>query len=226
MGAATQWPVGFITGSSSGATTLSHPSSLARVVEIGGHAGRVPLGDLRTLELNGGRRVAGDDVGAELGQRVGGVAGDRGLLPLAAGGGEHLAELGDGGRVRAFGPLMQHVGFGFGQRRGRREGEGKSSGGNSLDREHRFSPVSKPSRSVTPARRIPFRFLVFDAHVAGALLFFKLDSQWRQTRRGLRIADLRVMEAGYQRREIGVNLPSQRALTRKSHRLICQYGTR
>src|ERR1700728_3139054 len=30
IGAATQWPVGFITGSSSGATTLSQPSLLAR----------------------------------------------------------------------------------------------------------------------------------------------------------------------------------------------------
>src|SRR5271165_4074333 len=115
------------------------------------------------------------------------MACDRGLLPFAAGGGEHVAEFGDCRGVRAFGPLMQHVRLGFGQRRGRREGEGKSSGGSSLDREHRFSPVSEPSRSLTSTQRIPFGFLVFDAHVAGALLFFKLDSQWRQTRRGLRI---------------------------------------
>jgi hypothetical protein len=66
---------------------------------------------------------------------------------------------------------MQHVRLGFGQRRGRREGEGKSSSGNSLDREHRFSPVSKPSRPVTPAQQIQFGCLVLDAHVAGALRF-------------------------------------------------------
>ena len=73
------------------------PAFLAgELVHVGGAAGLVPLGDLGALELDGGRRVAGDHIGAKLGKRVGGVAGDRGLLPFAAGGGEHLAELGDG----------------------------------------------------------------------------------------------------------------------------------
>ena len=104
IGAATQSPFGFITGRSSGATTLSQPSSLGELVHVGGHAGLVPLGDLGTLELHGRRRVAGNHVGAELGQRVGGMAGDRGLLPVAAGGREHLAELGDGRGVGAARP--------------------------------------------------------------------------------------------------------------------------
>ena len=116
IGAATQLPVGFITGSSSGATTFSQPSGCRQIVEIGGHAGLVPLGDLGPLELHGRRRVAGDHVGAQLGQRIGGVAGDRGLLPRAALGGEHLAELGDRRGVGAGRPLVQHVGLGLGQR--------------------------------------------------------------------------------------------------------------
>ena len=116
IGAATQLPFGFITGSSSGATTLSQPSAAGELVDVGGAAGRVPLGDFRALELHGGRRVAGDHVGAELGERVGGVAGDRGLLPVAAGGGEHLAELGDGRGVGAGRPLVQHVGLRLGVR--------------------------------------------------------------------------------------------------------------
>ena len=104
IGAATQVPFGFITGSSSGATTLSQPSWPGELVDVGGDAGLVPLGDLGALELDGGRRVAGDHVGAKLGKRVGGVTGDRGLLPHAAGGGEHLAELGDRPRHRSRSP--------------------------------------------------------------------------------------------------------------------------
>ncbi len=86
---------------------------LGELVDVGGHAGLVPLGDFGALELHRRRRVAGDDVGAELGERVGGVAGDRRLLPFAAGGREHLAELGDGRGVGAVVPLMQHVGLGL-----------------------------------------------------------------------------------------------------------------
>ena len=115
------------------------------VVEIGGLAGLVPLGDFGTLELNRGRRIAGDDVGAQFGQRIGGMAGDRGLLPFAAGGGEHLAELGDRRRVGAFGPLAEQVRLGFGQRDGRRRRVDKSSGKRRLDRDHRFSPTCEPT---------------------------------------------------------------------------------
>ena len=117
------------------------PAFLAgKVVEIGGHAGLVPLGDFRTLELHGGRRVAGDHVGAQFRQRVGGVPRDRGLFPFSPGGGEHLAELGDRGRVGAFRPLAEQVCLGFGQRRSRRRRGDKGGRDRRLDREHRFSP--------------------------------------------------------------------------------------
>ena len=117
-------------------------------VEVGGHAGRVPFGDFRALELHGGRRVAGDDVGAKLGERIGRVAGDRGLLPFAAGGGEHFAELGDGGGVRAAVPLMQHIGLGLGERRRRPSAQGSTDAD---DRRHistiahDFLPVFAPA---------------------------------------------------------------------------------
>ena len=115
------------------------------LVEIGGHAGLVPLGDFRALELHGGRRVAGDHVGAELGQRVGGVAGDRGLLPFAAAGGEHLAELGDRLRVGAGGPLVQQLVFGSAKRPPRQG--------------------CTPSLRQTPPRMIPIASLPF-SHMA------------------------------------------------------------
>ena len=119
---------------------------VGEIVEVGGHAGLVPLGDFRTLELHCRGRVAGDDVGPQLGQRVGGMAGDRSLFPLAAGGGEHLAELGDGRRIGALGPLTEQVCLGFGPRHTRRRRAEKGSGKRRLDREHRFSPMFKPSR--------------------------------------------------------------------------------
>ena len=84
IGTATQEPAGFMTGSSSGATILSQPCSLASGSRSGHLAGGVPLGDLGALDLDGRRRVARDHIGPQLGQRIGGVAGDGGLLPLAA----------------------------------------------------------------------------------------------------------------------------------------------
>ena len=104
IGAATQCPSGFITGSSSGATTLSQPSAAASSSMLAVMPVCVPLGDFRTLELHRGGGVARDHVGAQLGEGVGGVAGDRGLLPGTARGGEHLAELGDRGGVVAGWP--------------------------------------------------------------------------------------------------------------------------
>ena len=149
---------------------------VGEVVEIGGHAGLVPLGDFRTLELNGRRRVAGDDVGAQLGQRIGGVPGDRGLLPLAAGGGEHLAELGDRGRVRAFGPLMQHVGLGFGQRRSGRKRAGHSSRKRRLDREHCFSPMSKTEPRFIAGPANPLRMSDLFMPSSRGVALCKLDA--------------------------------------------------
>src|ERR1700722_1140420 len=81
------------------------------------------------------------------------MARDRSLFPFAASGGEHLSELGDGRCVGAFRPLTEQVCLGFGQRRGRRGGEGKGAGKRRLDREHRFSPMSKPSRLWTRPER-------------------------------------------------------------------------
>src|SRR5271167_4378385 len=138
IGAATQWPVGFITGSSSGATTLSQPSLLAR-------SSRLAVMPVEFHSAISGPLscTAGDDVGAQLGKRIGGMPRDRGLLPFSPGGGEHLAELGDRRRVRAFGPLMQHVGLGFGHCRSCRKDAGHGCRKRRLDREHRFSPMSK-----------------------------------------------------------------------------------
>ena len=85
-----------------------------QLVEVGGVAGRRPLGDLGPFELDGGRRVARQHLGAQLAQRVGGVARDRRLLPVAALGLEHLAELGDRQRIAAGSPLVQQVGLGLG----------------------------------------------------------------------------------------------------------------
>ena len=129
---------------------------VGEVVEIGGLARFVPLGDLGTLELHRGRRIAGDDVGAQFRQRVRGMTGDRSLFPLAAGGGEHLAKLGDCRGIGAFRPLAEQVRLGFGQRRRRRGGEGEDTSQRRLDREHRFSPTCEPTR-LAPALAISVR---------------------------------------------------------------------
>ncbi len=147
IGAATQLPVGFMTGSSSGATTFSQPSCSGEIVEIGGHAGLVPLGDLRALQLHGRRRIAGDHVGAQLGQRIGGVAGDRGLLPGAALRREHLAELGDSLGVGAGRPLMQQIGLGFGQMPRRQDKCAGCSGRNAAFNNCMVSSHSNVTRS-------------------------------------------------------------------------------
>ena len=133
---------------------------VGEVVEVGGHAGLVPLGDFRPLELHRGRRVAGDDVGAQFGQRVGGMAGDRGLLPFPAGGGEHLAELGDRRRVGSLRPLTEQVCLGLGKRRARRGGEREHSSKRRLDRDHRFSPISKARLALGSPRAIRFEYLL------------------------------------------------------------------
>ena len=103
---------------------------LGELVEIERHAGVIPLGDLGALQLHGGRRVAGNNVGAKLGQRIGGMAGDGGRLPFAACCREHLAELGDRRRVGTVVPLRKQVRLGFGvYRSGRQQLERQRNNG-------------------------------------------------------------------------------------------------
>ena len=161
IGAATQLPVGFITGRSSGATTASQFSSLASSSRLAVLPVSFHSAISGPLSCTAGGRVAGDHVRAELGQGVGGVAGDGGLFPDAAGGGEHLAELGDRRRVGAVGPLVQHQGL----RLLRDGGPGHSTGGerhgeHGLRRYHAFHlPVCGTATAprLFVARRVPDR---------------------------------------------------------------------
>ena len=74
-------------------------------IEVDGRRDLAPRGDLRSFELRGGGRIAGDDVGAQLVHHLGGEAGHRAVLPDAAFLLEPLAKPGDRRTVAAGRPL-------------------------------------------------------------------------------------------------------------------------
>ena len=86
-----------------------------QLVEVGGVAGRRPLGDLRALELDRRRRVAGQHLGAQLGQRVGGMARRSASAPTSPPSASNISpSLAIAERVAAGSPLVQKVGLGLG----------------------------------------------------------------------------------------------------------------
>src|SRR5260370_42153892 len=80
MGAATQSPVGFITGRSSGATTLSHPSALASSSRLAAAAQSVHSGVFRPFRFPGRRALAAPDLARTSARLVVGVPPIQGLL--------------------------------------------------------------------------------------------------------------------------------------------------
>ncbi|MGY4294739.1 hypothetical protein ACVWXN_002834 [Bradyrhizobium sp. i1.4.4] len=74
-------------------------------VEIDGRGDLRPGRNLGALELRTGRRIAGDDLSAQLVHHLGGEAGDGRVLPDAAFLLEFLAECGDRRPIAACGPL-------------------------------------------------------------------------------------------------------------------------
>ena len=82
-------------------------------IQIGGLPSGVPLGNFGALELNCRRSGSRHHVRAQLGKSVRGMPRNGCLLPFAASGFEHLAQLGNGCRFRALRPLVHHVGLRF-----------------------------------------------------------------------------------------------------------------
>jgi predicted NBD/HSP70 family sugar kinase/DNA-binding MarR family transcriptional regulator len=108
--------------------------------------------------LNRDRRVAGHHIGAQLGQCVRGMARDGRLFPLTAGGGEHLALLGDRRGIAAGRSAVQHQdpGLAPGHGRGRKNATDNFRGQGRLHDRHPSS--SRLLRfPATPASRLTTR---------------------------------------------------------------------
>ena len=120
-------------------------------VKIDGRGNLRPGRNLGALELRAGRRIAGDDLGAQLVHHLGGEAGDGRVLPNAALLLEFLAERRDRSSIAACGPLRdcgqarfdRALRAGKGRQRERGSRSSEQTAPCCCDRHGKFLPVVK-----------------------------------------------------------------------------------